>query len=291
MATQFRACVIALLLSLLPATAFSDYCWKDSYGRGAGTIPEGCPDGHENDAGLCYEKCRAGYTGAGPVCWAHEYGRGAGYITHSKCTHAYPNGCEKYGLLYYPHCNEGYEHSGCCLCKTKGPLSYTRGAGKIPETCPAEKQNDAGLCYKACKSGYHGVGPVCWMSCPAGMVNCGMGCASSKDECASNTIGQVTSSLSLIANIATLGASGEEENAAMEAEKTGLRKVWADVQESEIYQTFDNMKTKASTAALTYNQTRQFVDFVKGRSDDLSAFDPTGIANVVNAFKHPLCKP
>lgn len=41
---------------------------KNSYGRGAGTIPTGCPNG-DYDAGLCYSNCNAGYSGVGPVCW------------------------------------------------------------------------------------------------------------------------------------------------------------------------------------------------------------------------------
>jgi hypothetical protein len=44
---------------------------KNSYGRGAGTIPTGCDSGKENDAGLCYNKCTAGYNGVGPVCWGN----------------------------------------------------------------------------------------------------------------------------------------------------------------------------------------------------------------------------
>lgn len=32
--------------------------------------------------------------------------------------------------------------------------------------CPPGKENNAGLCYKACKPGYKGVGPVCWAVTP-----------------------------------------------------------------------------------------------------------------------------
>lgn len=60
-----------------------------------------------------------------------------------------------------------------------------------PNTCPPEKPElDAGLCYKRCNSGYHGVGPVCWADsrsvgvgrpvglepCPAGWSNDGLIC-------------------------------------------------------------------------------------------------------------------
>ena len=39
--------------------------------------------------------------------------------------------------------------------------SYGRGVGTIPTGC-GSKQYDAGLCYVYCKSGYDGVGPMCW---------------------------------------------------------------------------------------------------------------------------------
>jgi len=41
--------------------------FKKSYGRGVGTIPISCGTG-DYDAGLCYENCRTGYNGVGPVC-------------------------------------------------------------------------------------------------------------------------------------------------------------------------------------------------------------------------------
>lgn len=42
--------------------------YKSSYGRGAGR-PMACNPSLEFDAGLCYNSCRAGYDGVGPVCW------------------------------------------------------------------------------------------------------------------------------------------------------------------------------------------------------------------------------
>ena len=44
-------------------------CWKDSYGRGVGTIPRNCLPGQEEATpGLCYDKCGAGYKGAVTMC-------------------------------------------------------------------------------------------------------------------------------------------------------------------------------------------------------------------------------
>ena len=42
---------------------------KNTYGRGAGTIPTGCAAGQGYDAGLCYDDCPQYYSGVGPVCW------------------------------------------------------------------------------------------------------------------------------------------------------------------------------------------------------------------------------
>lgn len=40
--------------------------------------PNSCPPGQEEDAGLCYPRCRSGYHGVGPVCWADSHNRGVG---------------------------------------------------------------------------------------------------------------------------------------------------------------------------------------------------------------------
>lgn len=55
-------------------------------------------------------------------------------------------------------------------------LSYGRGVGVPLSSCPADKEKDAWLCYPKCKSGYDGVGPVCWQGCPGGYVDTGAFC-------------------------------------------------------------------------------------------------------------------
>ena len=46
-------------------------CWDfpKSYGRGAGSIKDGCGIGKEYDTGLCYPDCPKNSSGVGPVCW------------------------------------------------------------------------------------------------------------------------------------------------------------------------------------------------------------------------------
>ena len=54
-----------------PASCYKDiitWYFKESYGRGVGTIPSDC-SGKQNDAGLCYPYCNQGFYGVGPVCW------------------------------------------------------------------------------------------------------------------------------------------------------------------------------------------------------------------------------
>ena len=223
------------------------YCYRDSYGRGVGK-PMKCAAGQQEDAGLCYTPCQSGYKGVGPVCWQScpsgfrddgaycakpgPYGRGVGYPwkfgdgfndhgMRSRCQKANPQGCEKNGLIYYPKCREGYHAVGCCICSPNCLLgqtdigvschkkSYGRGVGKPLSTCPSDEDKDAWLCYHKCRSGFHGVGPVCWQDCPSGRTNCGVGCATDKTSCVSDTANMVISPLILAVNIATMGSTSE----------------------------------------------------------------------------------
>jgi len=118
-----------------------------SYGRGAGSIPIGCVDGREEQAGLCYTACKPGFSGVGPVCW---------------------------GACPPDHHNDG------ATCRKDVQIvakaSYGRGVGTVPSGNCGSKEMDAGLCYDPCPSGFHGVGPVCWQQCPAGFHDDGATC-------------------------------------------------------------------------------------------------------------------
>ena len=240
-----------------PPKVADQFCWRNSYGRGAGTIPSGCAAGSENDAGLCYGTCKAGYKGVGPVCWGHcpagwtdhgvgctkpaPYGRGGGYPWQfgdalndsgmlGRCRAANPSGCEMDGAIAYPTCKPGFRKIGCCICSPSCPegftdtgatcvkTSYGRSAGTIPNGCAAGQQNDAGLCYKNCNAGYSGIGPVCWGNCPGNMPNgCGAGCANTAAACTNKVTDQVLSVVELVANVAMAATTGGAANAA----KTG----------------------------------------------------------------------
>lgn len=70
--------------------------------------------------------------------------------------------------------------------------SYSRGVGTIPTNCGSGMQNQWGLCYTNCASGYAGVGPVCWSQPPdSSWVDCGMGAAKTSLYCDSAVTNQV----------------------------------------------------------------------------------------------------
>ncbi len=126
--------------------------------------------------------------------------------------------------MYYPKCKSGYDNFLCCLCRPKTPncnaLGFNGGidlscaktikVGKPSSaSCGSDKNNNAGLCYDKCKSGYYGVGPLCWSNVPSGWVECGLGAAKSKVECGKIVFSQVVSVGVLAINLATMGASSE----------------------------------------------------------------------------------
>ena len=149
---------------------------------------------------------------------------------YSRCEAKHGKGnCQKNGAIVYPKCKPGYHNFGCCICRPPKPNCQALGmngafdlscAKKLQigkphsANCPPEKEYDAGLCYKRCREGYNGVGPVCWAKGPDNWVGCGMGSAKTKKACAEVIIGQVASVGQIAANIATFGSSGSATAAA-----------------------------------------------------------------------------
>jgi len=131
----------------------------------------------QNSVGLCYPNCQAGYSGFMTMCTQDcpsgyrndglfcfkpsAYGRGAGYAIWSggRCNRDNPQGCEKWGLIWYPRCRANFHNVGCCICSPNCPAgmtdigiscakkTYDRGVGKLPICAPDEDQI-LGLCYK-----------------------------------------------------------------------------------------------------------------------------------------------
>ncbi len=256
------------LFGLSSASAGEDFYWKNSYGRGVGKIPPEVCGTKENDAGLCYDKCKAGYHGIGPVCWDNaqeSYGRGAGTVPHwfERCV----DGKEKDAGLCYTPCKTGFHGVGP-VCWNNSAASYGRGVGTIPNfVCPSGQEKDAGLCYPVCKASYKGIGPVCWGVAPSGYVDCGAGFATSKDECAA-IIGAQTSSVLMLVGTAVpaLQEALAARKAAMAADE--VKSAEAMVKElspfmQKVKSILDPVKSALKSGADTVDDLKQaFKDFL-----------------------------
>jgi hypothetical protein len=199
-----------------------DYFWNGkNYGRGAGqAAPLKCDGGSEMNGGLCYNSCRDGYHGVGPVCWLNQasYGRGAGSIPHLvKFKQVCRDGKHMEDGMCYNPCRGGFHGVGP-VCHADSSGSYGRGGGHAAKLiCDGGKEMDAGLCYKSCRAGFTGKGPVCWGTAPAGYHSCGMGVAINESVCASVTESQVQAVAELIAFGVTMGGSGAAKVAIKDA--------------------------------------------------------------------------
>lgn len=251
------------------------FCWKESYGRGAGTFPgrvADCPSGYTNDGLTCRRptddiyapsklaSCPSGWRNYGLTC-TEKLGTGgcsvwkpwkcdtfsihaepqrmscpAGYFLnrittrcHKNCPSGYTNTGE---TCHRPLIIKGVDSMICKSSETKiGARCYPKG-GNLG-SCFNDEENDAGLCYEKCRSGYvsarhsseqlndtkgrqsnpffsmmclqDGVGPVCWQTCDDSQVDCGAGCAKSSGQCALAVANQVIAPVIVAANIVTLG--------------------------------------------------------------------------------------
>jgi hypothetical protein len=161
-------------------------CWLHSYGRGVGK-PMKCGVDEEQKGLLCYPKCRTGYKSSALECegtcppgtentgvhctqWIHSYipsnkssnPLNKGFYQRASCR----DGFKDRGTTCNEECKPGFTFRsgalGTAFCnKTRG--RYTRGFDSKPlRYCRGdEPDEDNLLCYKNCKSGYNGAGPMC----------------------------------------------------------------------------------------------------------------------------------
>lgn len=145
---QTAIIILAFFALVSSVHAEAEFCWRDSYGRGVGSVPLTCGPGQELIGLLCYPKCGAnmkrfgfdchstcpdGWRNDGLFCRKAEYGRGAGYPWHlddgfsddgmiSRCERDNGRGgCEMWGAVAYPKCKPGYSPFGCCICRPPVP--------------------------------------------------------------------------------------------------------------------------------------------------------------------------
>lgn len=275
---------VFFLVAFAPAASAADaekedYYWKNSYPRGAGKMPisHDCPGNRDADAGLCYDPCKSGYHGVGPICWqdSPSYGRGAGTIPPL-------DGCDEVGKvsqsgLCYKPCREGYHGKGP-VCWRDGKDSYGRGVGKpLKSICSAGMEADAGLCYEVCKKDYTGIGPVCWGDTPPGYVDCAAAFAKDRTTCGKITTEQVAATAMFAAN-AALGVK-----ATVEAAKTG----WLLIQKGKgVAAKADDAEEAVKQADKVYDALKPALTKVKAALKDMKSSKPaTTVKRIKQAFK------
>ncbi len=125
--------ILCQLLTISTASAGEEFYWKQSYGRGAGTVPDlTCPDGKEGVAGLCYEPCKDGTKAQGTHCEDKGKGNKKDYERFGKGT-AKKQVCSgnknlENGLCY-EDCRSNFVGNGP-VCWSKTPPNYVAcGAG------------------------------------------------------------------------------------------------------------------------------------------------------------------
>ena len=337
---------VAMIIVMVPATEVvaDDFCWKNSYGRGAGHVPKTCAPGEDKIGALCYAKCGpgfkrfgfdchstcpAGFRSEGLFCHkeAKRYNRGGGSSAKKHCEKRHGGGnCEHRAGLWYAKCRPGFVHSGvyclperpnCAAIGMKKGLAGRLGCAKHikigkPRTgqCAPGESKNAGLCYKNCRAGFKGAGPVCWMEKPRGWVNCGMGAARSKKVCGGIIFDQVTSVGSVALEVATLGSSAAVTDAAETPEKAeklaqlrkqyaDMKEAWAAIKENEkvkkgmdaadkLYEGEENVRTlvgadQDAESAVTPE------DMARVAAAIASIVDPTGVSGIAASYTYPKC--
>jgi len=179
-----------------------DFCWKDSYGRGVGTIPDDCgtkdklgllcytpcPSGYTRVGLDCQQNCPSGFTNEGLFCRRVEYGRGSGYAwwfsdgfsdsgMFRRCEADYGSGnCEKSGAIVYPKCKPGYSPFGCCICRPAVPNCIALGLnGGVDLSC-AKKLIIGSPSSAGCPANKQYDGGLCYPACKTKFYGVGPVC-------------------------------------------------------------------------------------------------------------------
>lgn len=201
---RLGAWVILMWAALVsPAWADNEFCWKDSYGRGVGTVPQACPPGQERIGLLCYSACGpnmkrvgfdchstcpAGMRDDGLFCRAAEYGRGAGYpwkfgdpVNNSgmfkRCEADHGRGrCEESGAVVYPKCKPGFEAVGCCLCRPTVPDCRALGMNPGVDLSCAKRVAVGDPVPGVCPAGQQRDAGLCYAGCKPSYTGSGPVC-------------------------------------------------------------------------------------------------------------------
>ncbi|KAF8059395.1 hypothetical protein HT031_005200 [Scenedesmus sp. PABB004] len=159
---------------------FTAACTRESYDRGAGTVPTGCASGLEEFSSLCYKPCTQNW----------QYGvYGKDNICYQRCPPGYDDddrvgqrgltcstvACDapqiKRALMCYDPCPAGFETDGAALCYEICPVGWSTVLLNCQRwACNGdEDDNGAGLCYKKCNPGFTSDGAaLCLGGCNPG---------------------------------------------------------------------------------------------------------------------------
>jgi len=203
----YKVALLLLLLTLsqqqVQAVTKSEFCWRDSYGRGAGVPLSDCPAGKDKIGLLCYSPCPAGFrrfgfdchqvcpsdfVDQGLFCRRVEYGRGSGYPWSfgdgfnnygmlGRCHRDHPaHGCEMWGAIAYPKCRPGYSNFGCCICRPNPFNCESLGFGpNLDISCPKRIIIGDPL-PMSCRAGLEMQGGLCYVPCRTGYTGVGPVC-------------------------------------------------------------------------------------------------------------------
>ena len=184
-----------------------------------------CPNGYYKHSALsiCLKRCPSGYNNSGGFCVRPEEKRErtcpSGYFMKDwKCR----KNCPQYynyvaagGLCKRNLVIKGVEAMTCKAGeRKKGARCYPANA-----PCYGGEEQDAGLCYPTCNSGFYGVGPVCWGKCSSSQVHCGAACATSTSVCVEKVATMVVDTFMLAVNVATMGFVPKRPNVSSESTK------------------------------------------------------------------------
>ena len=222
----------------------TDFCYKPSYDRGVGKVPTECPAGKVNNAGLCYDVCKDGFSDKGTATCTRDCPSGytdTGLMCHYNGDASYSpvhwDSCKSHlfglcvGGLVEDDCKAGYHKvlsvcwidvpagfSGSPLDPIKGG-TYTR-LGTIPSECSSNLVKDTGLCYALPKSGYTCSLTICLKNCASGTSNCGpLACATGTLACTLSIVDMVVAPLAVILNVMIAGTAGNGIKAVDDAAK------------------------------------------------------------------------
>jgi len=223
-----------------------------------------CDFSEDLNGGLCYPKCRNGYTGVGPVCWQT--------------------------------CPSGFANSGATCVKPSQPRE------DAPMICKAGEDQGGALCYPQCNADYTGVGPVCWGGCPANWTQCGAACGKDSAACADKIINMIEKTAEMVANIAGLVTGvGAAAKVAEKVEKVAeavkntasvaakLNELISKIMAANSGISQEDAKTQAENQLAGVMMYQNTDDLVDSTWDLLAEIDPTGILGAAKAFYFPLC--